>query len=256
MDGLLQPPSVTAFDAFAGVASAVLYLSVALATYAHAPRDIRARVFAIIALASVPPYLLPALLGRIGAGALFGIATAATAVSLAVGSLALFHFTQVFPQRRPWIRAHGIWLVAAYLVLPLAASIGAWALMPMLQNMSNPSTPADIGVLTPVVLLVVFIPAVFAAGIVLPFAGLLSLYKSWQEAKADGRGAARVTTLAMLISQLAGGVLTILIVPLLHLIGASGPLVTIASGLLFGFGLLMPVAFAIGVWTYRLLEPS
>jgi hypothetical protein len=57
----------------------------------------------------------------------------------------------------------------------------------------------------------------------------------------------------MLISQLAGGVLTILIVPVLHLVAPPGPWVTIASALLFGFGLLMPIAFAIGVWKYRLL---
>ena len=90
----------------------------------------------------------------------------------------------------------------------------------------------------------------------IPFGGLLSLYKSWQEAKADGRNAARVTTLAMLVSQLAGGVLTILVVPLLNLVGPSGPWVTIAAALLFGFGVLMPLAFAIGVWKYRLLAPG
>ena len=53
---------------------------------------------------------------------------------------------------------------------------------------------------------------------------------------------------------MAGGVLTILIIPLLRLVAPTGPLVTMAAALLFAFGLLMPVAFAAGVWKYRVLE--
>jgi hypothetical protein len=48
-------------------------------------------------------------------------------------------------------------------------------------------------------------------------------------------------------------VLTILIVPLLHLIAPTGPVVTIAAAMLFGFGLLFPIAFAMGVWKYQLI---
>ena len=102
-------------------------------------------------------------------------------------------------------------------------------------------------------LLCVLIPTVIVVGIVMPFAALLSLYKSWQKAKKDGRVGARRTTLLILVSQLAGGVLTILIVPLLQLVAPTGPLVTIAAVLLFGFGMLLPIAFAIGVWKYRLI---
>jgi hypothetical protein len=65
---------------------------------------------------------------------------------------------------------------------------------------------------------------------------------------------ARITTQWMLISQLAGGVLTILVVPLLHLVAPSGPWVGIAAALLFGFGLAMPIAFATGIWKYRVLD--
>jgi hypothetical protein len=145
-------------------------------------------------------------------------------------------------------------------VLPLAASAGALAFLPILRMMSDVATPEPAGAVSgmeplgSLVLLFVLLPTVFVAGIVLPFSGLLSLYKSWQEAKTGGREGARVTTLAILISQLAGGVLTILVVPLLHLVAPAGPWVTIASGLLFGFGLLMPLAFAMGVWRYRLVS--
>ena len=82
----------------------------------------------------------------------------------------------------------------------------------------------------------------------------MSLYKTWQLARARGITGAQTTVLWMLISQMAGGVLTILIIPLLHLVAPSGPWVTIAAGLLAACSLLMPFAFAAGVWNYRLLD--
>ena len=96
-------------------------------------------------------------------------------------------------------------------------------------------------------------PSIFVVGVVLPFAGLMSLYKSCREAKAEKRDGARASTFWMLVSQLAGGVLTILVVPLLHLVAPRGPWVMIASALLFAGGLLMPIGFALGVWKYRIL---
>jgi len=251
----------TTFDAWTGVASAALYLSVGLAAFARAPHDSRTRAFLTIAIASLTPYLLPAVAGRLGTGALLSVAAVATAGSLAVGSVALLHFTQVFPAPRPWIRSHGPWLAAAYLALPVAAAIGTSALLPVVAMMADAGAATGSGGLGAVgigfgaslVVLVVLLPTIFVVGVVLPFAALLSLYKSWHEAKRDARDGARVTTLTILISQLAGGVLTILIVPLLHLLAPAGPWVTMAAALLFGFGLLFPIAFAIGVWKYRLI---
>ena len=104
------------------------------------------------------------------------------------------------------------------------------------------------------IMLVVVLPALFVAGLVVPFGALMSLYKSWLTAKAAGAEPARVTLFWILVSQMAGGVLTILIIPLLHLIAPTGPWVTIAAVLLFGFGLLMPLAFAGGVWKFGVLE--
>jgi hypothetical protein len=257
MDGMLRPP--TAFDMWTGVASAVLYLLVGLAALARAPGDARTRTFLVIAIASLAPYLLPSLPGRIGYGTMLTVATIATGASLAVGSIALFHFTQVFPLRRPWIQARAIWLVAAYAVLPLGGTIGALALLPIVRMIAAMEGAPGSGGLGAVssdlafLLLFVLIPVLFVIGIVLPFAALLSLYKSWQEAKKDGRDGARVTTLTILISQLAGGVLTILIVPLLHLLAPAGASVMIAAAMLFGFGLLFPIAFAVGVWKYELI---
>jgi hypothetical protein len=198
------------------------------------------------------------------------LVTVATTVSLAVGSVALFHFTQVFPARRPWVRAHGPWLTAAYGALPICAAIGSWAALPLIRMMSDVSAQTaamdaagnggvvldasgPIGTLHALTLLVVLIPTIFVVGIVLPFAALLSLYKSWQDATRDGRAGARVMTLTILISQLAGGALTILVVPLLHLEAPAGQWVTIAAALLLPALVLFPIAFAIGVWRYRLI---
>jgi hypothetical protein len=267
MDGMLQPPTV--FDTWTSVASAALYLLVGLGALARAPKDARARTFFAIAIASLAPFLLPAVMGRLGSGTLLTIAAVATAVSLAVGSVALFHFTQVFPGRRPWIRGHGLWLALAYAVLPVGAAIGAWALLPVFDLAADMQSQmagsgglggvvdgaATIG--NALVLLIVLIPTVVVVGIVVPFAALLSLYRSWQEAKRDRRDGARVMTLTILISQLGGGVLTILVVPLLHLVAPTGPVVMIAAVTLFGFGLLFPIAFAAAVWKYRLiLQPD
>jgi hypothetical protein len=90
-------------------------------------------------------------------------------------------------------------------------------------------------------------------GIVLPFASLLSLVASWRAAKMRGIRGARDATLAMLVSQLAGGVLAIIIVPLLHVVLPAGAWTKAATALLFAFGLLMPIAFAAAVWRLDVL---
>jgi len=144
-------------------------------------------------------------------------------------------------------------------VLPLAALLNAWAILPFVRmeaGIAGTSGSGGLGAVSSAVALLfltVLIPTLVVIGIVLPFVALVSLYKSWQEAKRDGCDGERVTTLTILISQLAGGVLTILIVPLLQLVSPAGLVVLVASVLLFGFGMLFPIAFAVGVWKYGLV---
>jgi hypothetical protein len=102
-------------------------------------------------------------------------------------------------------------------------------------------------------LLVVGLPVVILVTVVLPVAGLISLYRSWTDARRFDVAAARWPTLAILVSQAAGGILTIVVMPLLHLALPGGPWPTIAAALLFGFGLLMPIAFALAVWRFDTL---
>jgi hypothetical protein len=266
----MNPPA-TAFDAWTGLLSAALYLLVAIAALAAAPRDARARVFFAIAVCGTVPYTIPALMWLRGnAEASRPAVFFAAGISIAAGSVALFHFTQVFPSRRPWIRAHGVWLPLVYGGVIAAAAIATRAFLPVarvIDGMASQVASTDPAVGGLVVdgaaqingaqvfmLLAVLLPTVLVAGIVLPFAGLLSLYKSWQDARRESRDGSSGVTLTILISQLAGGVLTILIVPLLHVAAPTGPWAAIAAALLFGVGLLFPIAFAAGVWRFRVLE--
>jgi hypothetical protein len=264
MDTLLVPPTATTFEMIAALVSAALYLLVGIAALVRAPNDIRTRVFFFTAVASAPAYLVTVLLWARGSAATFTLPViAVVGLSLMMGSLALFHFTQVFPWRRPWIRQNWRWLLIGYLVVPVALALAMWMLAPLFQLLeefaaadagSGGLGAVSSGIAEGLVLLLVVVPLLFLVGLVVPFGALMSLYKTWTEAKAAGAEAARITTFWILISQMAGGLLAILIIPLLRLVAPAGPWVTIAAALLFAFGLLMPIAFAAGVWKYRVLE--
>jgi hypothetical protein len=268
MDTVLQPPSATAFEAIAAIVSATLYLVVGAGALARAPRDVRARVFLAIALASAAPYSVTALIWARGSGAAFTLpVVVAVGLSLMFGSLTLFHFAQVFPWRRPWIRSHARWLYAGYLAVAIvgvtiAITAGAvtWKMAGAFADLEASGSgglgavSAGISEAAAIVIVLVGLPVLFALGVAVPFAALWSLYKSWLAAKSAGVQSARVTTYWILISQMAGGVLTILIIPLLRFVAPTGPWVTIAAVLLYVFGLLMPIAFAAGVWNYRVLD--
>ena len=115
--------------------------------------------------------------------------------------------------------------------MPIAVALPIVAFGPFIAEFASILGPypgsgglgaVSVGISESLVLLLIVLPVLFVLGLVLPFAALLSLYKSWP-AKAAGREAARVTTFWILISQMAGGVLTILIIPLLHLVAPTGP---------------------------------
>lgn len=258
MDGLLQTPSATAFDAAASSVSLLIYLVVAIAAVARAPRDTRARVFLAIAITSAVPYVLSPLQWWKGNRVYTPSVIVLTAVSFAIGSAALFHFTQVFPRRRPWIRAHFRWLAAAYVVLPVPVAIISWiagSLMLAVTSDSGGLGAVSAGATVSLVLLLM-IPAIFLVGIVLPFAGIMSLVASLREARRTADEPARVVTFWMVISQLAGGVLAVLVLPLLHFIGVATLWATLFAALTYAFALLMPVTFAVAVRRYGLLDVS
>ena len=258
MNGMLKPPAATAFDAAASIVLLAVTLGVALAAVARASRDVRARLFLVVALTSVIPYLMPVLQWRAGMAAYTARLIGLAAFSFALGSVALFHFTQVFPRRRPWIAAHRWWLVAAYVVLPVPVAAIAWSVGALNEMMAaaDAGGSGGLGAVSSeggiALFLLMGIPAIFIVGIVLPCAGLFSLFKSWQEAKARGDAGARSVTFWMLMSQMAGGVLTVLVLPMLQVVGIAGVWATIVGALAFGFALIMPLALAAAVWKYRL----
>jgi hypothetical protein len=178
-----------------------------------------------------------------------------------MGSLALFHFTQVFPWRRPWIRAHARWLYGGYVAAAVVVGAAAWTFKGAFGDLVvsgssglGASSVAMGDAALAMGLLLVVVPGIFVVGVAVPFAALWSLYKTWLAARSAGVESARVTTYWILFSQMGGGVLTILIIPLLRFVTPTGPWVTIAAVLLFAFGVLMPIAFAAGVWKYRVLD--
>ena len=258
MNGMLQAPSATGFDAAASVASLLVYLAVALVAVARAPRDARARTFLAVAVASAIPYALSPLQWWKGDAVYTPAVIALTSTAFTVGSVALFHFTQVFPRRRPWIARHFRWVAAAYVVLPLPVAVMSRALDALLVSAGGPGaaglgtsgagSAAIVSPETAILLVVLLIPAILVVGVLLPFAGVLSLVKSWREARDDGRDRDRTATLWILISQLGGGVLSVLILPMLHVVGIGPPWSVAIAALAYAFALLLPIAF----WRYPL----
>jgi hypothetical protein len=246
MDGVLQPPSVTAFDAAASVASLLVYLAVALAAIARAPRDARARTFLAVAVPSASVYALSPAEWWKGSGVYTPAVVALAAAAFAIGGIALLHFTQVFPDRRPWILRHFSWMAAAYALLPPQVAAIVWMLGSLMAPIvASDSAAGGMGAVSVglSVLVLMLIPALLIVAVVVPLAGVMSLYKSWQEARADGRERERRATLWMLISQLGGGVLAVLVLPVLSFIGI-GPLWSqLIAALTYAFALLLPIAF-------------
>ncbi len=244
MDSVFPPLTATGFDAVTSAVPAVAYLLVALAAVFYAPRDTRTRVFLLVAVANLPPYFLPYYAWRRPGSLLTRPLISLIAVSLLIGSLALFHLAQVFPWRRPWVRRYFELLLTGYLLGPFIVLGLIWF---------APAKPEEMQASYAVLTLFIGLPTIFVVGIVAPFAGVLSLYYSYLAARAAGIDRARVPLVGIIVSQLAGGVLAILIIPLLHFVAPSGPWVAVASALLSGFGVLMPLAVALGIWKYGAL---
>jgi hypothetical protein len=244
MDDLLKLPAATLFDAATAAIAAILYLGVAVAAIFHAPRDERARVFLAVAISSSVAYAGPALQYWTGVAMTSRAVVVPTLVALVVGSIALFHFAFVFPWRRPWLRARREWLMAAYAVGPMAVLWLAWM---------APSSFDDVGVPYVLALAAIGLPLMILAGVVLPLLGLLALYKSARLARDLGLEAARAPVLGVFVSQLAGGILSALVAPLVHVVAPTGPWAAIVAGAMFGFAILMPISFAAGIWKYGVL---
>lgn len=261
MDSLAAMPELTPFDAVTQLVAAAVYLSVGAAALAQAPRDERTRVFAALGLAHAIGFSIPGvgwLLGITDPQAFNRVPLGVMLAALSVGALLMFHFSQVFPRRRPWVRASGLQLPIAYAVAPVAVFLLVrwW-----------PLTRVEVTAKFGLAFLLFGFPLMVLLGLVLPVASIVSFLRSLRELPAtkpvqapvssvDGTPLPnpRPTIVAILVSQLGGGALALLVLGPLNATAPQSVAVTFVALLVWLFGLLTPAAFAAGVWKYRVLE--
>jgi hypothetical protein len=216
----------------------------------RAPRDIRTRVFFAFSIANVVVFGIPTVWWIRGMTDPTKLPVAATAVvmsALGVGALLLFHFTQVFPRRRPWIKSSGIQMAVAYVLAPITiATLVKFA-------------PASVDKLTTsyvLVFLVFGFPLLVLLGFVLPVAAIVSLLRSHREVRQAGPVALKRPIEWILVSQIAGGTLAIVFAPVLAVVAPNGTLQSVLTIAIWAFGLLTPAAYAAAIWKYRVLDAS
>lgn len=242
----LPTPVVTGFDALTQGISALLYLAIGLAAWARAQHDVRTRIFLAFSLANVLALMVPVLAWVLGMRdtALFPRSAAALLMAgLGLSALLLFHFTQVFPRKRPWIRGAGIQMSVAYLLAPIAIAALIRFAPPTLAEVQ---TPYIIG-------FVVFgFPLLVLLGFVLPIAAIVSLLRSFRDARLLNAPIARPLAM-ILVSQIAGGMLAIVFGPVIATAAAGAIVTFVLKAIIWLLALLTPVAFAAAVWQYDLL---
>ena len=267
-------PELTAFDAVTQLIAAAVYLSVGVAALAHAPRDERTRVFAAFSVMQASAVCIMAagwFLGEEDPLAFNRVPLALVLTALSLSAILMFHFSQVFPRRRPWIIASGPQLPIAYVLTPIVVFtlVTSW-----------PSSPAQATTKFGMVFVVFGFPLMVLLGLVLPIASIVSLLYSLREAaptRVDPRPAehgvtneevnaqrkaaapaagARVPLAGIILSQLAGGALSVLVLGPLTVAAPESVAVVVVATAVWLLGLLTPAAYAAGVWKYGLLDTA
>ena len=261
MDSLPPMPQFTAFDAVTQLIAATIYLAIGAAGLGQAPRDERTRVFCGLGIAHAVGFSIPAVAWMFGVtdpGAFNRIPLAITLAALSLGAMLMFHFSQVFPKRRPWIRGSGPQLPIAYaLIGPAIFLLVRWW----------PGTKEAFTTQFGLVFILFGFPLLVLMGLVLPVASIVSFLRSLREQPVrtpaemtgetvDGRPLpdARPTIFGILLSQLAGGALGLLVLGPLNKAAPGSFAVTLVAMTVWMLGLLTPLAYAAGVWKYRALE--
>lgn len=243
----LPAPSFTAIDGVTQGIAAVCYMAIGIAAWLRAPADVRTRVFLGFSIANLVVFGIPTfwwLRGTTDPTKLPVAATAAVLSALGVGALLLFHFTQVFPRRRPWIKASGPQMAAAYCLVPLAIA-GLVRFVP--SSVDSLTVPY-------VLAIIVFgFPLLVLLGFVLPVAAIVSLLRSHKEVQQGGLGRLKVPLELILLSQIAGGTLAIVFAPVLTVLAPNSAIQSAVTVAIWAFGLLTPLAYAAAVWKFSVL---
>lgn len=248
-------PQLTAFDAITQLIAAAVYLAVGAAALAQSPRDERTRVFCAFGVMNAVAFCILAAAWFLGIKDPLAFNRLPLAIMLGALSLAavlMFHFSQIFPIRRAWVRASGIQLPVAYAVAPIVVfMLVRWW----------PGTPQQVTMKFGLVFLVFGFPLMILLAVVLPVASIVSLLRSLREASPGTTSAgahqttasARPVIAGILLSQLAGGALSLLVLGPLNALAPDSIAVGIVAVTVWLLGLLTPAAFAAGVWKYNVL---
>jgi hypothetical protein len=243
----LPAPTFTAIDGITQGTAALVYVAIGAAAWLRAPGDIRTRVFLAFSVANLVVLGVPTfwwLRGLTDPTKLPAAATAAVMAALGVGTLLLFHFSQVFPRRRPWIRDSGAQMAIAYGLAPFVI-IGLIRFLP--DSLDKLTVPYIIA------LLIFGFPLLVLLAFVLPVAGIVSLLRSYREFRDGPHSSLRRPLEWILLSQIAGGTLAILFAPVLAVLAPNSVLQSVLTVLIWALGLMTPIAFALAVFKLNVL---
>jgi hypothetical protein len=171
--------------------------------------------------------------------------TAIVLAGLGTAALLLFHFSQVFPRRRPWLQTSGIQMAVAYCLAPIATAGLVWFAPSSADRLSVPYILA---------LIVFGFPLLVLLGVVLPVTAMVSLLRSYRDIHRDGLTRLKRPMEGILISQIAGGTLTIVFAPVLARAAPNSSVEALLTVVIAILGLLTPIAFAAAVWNYDVLS--
>ncbi len=246
----LPAPVFTALDGLTQASAAAVYLIVGVAAWLRAPRDIRTRVFLAFSMANLVVFGIPTiwwLRGTTDPTKLPPAATTVVMAALGTGALMLFHFTQVFPHRRPWIRSSGIQMGVAYVLAPLTIATLVRFAPPSMDKLTT----------SYILLFLVFgFPLLVLLGFVLPVAAIVSLLRSHRDVQQSAVARLKQPIEWLLISQVAGGTLAIVFAPVLAVVAPNSLLQSALTVAIWAFGLLTPAAYAAAIWKYGVLDVS
>lgn len=246
----LPAPAFTTQDGVTQAIAVAIYLLIGAAAWLRAPRDIRTRVFLALAVANLVVLGIPTYWWLRGTDPrkMPMAATTTMMAGLGVGALLLFHLTQVFPRRRPWIRSSGVQMAVAYVLAPLAIAGLVWF------------APANLASLTGPYVIAAFVfgfPLLVLLGLVLPVAGVVSLLRSHRDVlQTEGLTQLKQPIEWILLSQIGGGTLAILFAPVLATLAPQSAVLRAIMLLIWALSLLTPFAFAAAVWKFGLLTLS
>ena len=245
--GNIPAPTFTSVDGITQGTAALVYLVIGVGAWVRRPADVRARVFLAFSLSNLIVFGIPTywwFRGLTDPTKLPAVATVVITAALAVGALLLFHFTQVFPRRRPWIKQSGVQMEIAYGLVPLATAALVWYV------------PASLDKLTTGYVLgfIVFgFPLLVLLGVVLPVTAIVSLLRSHREVQDSPLVFLKSPLEMILLGQIAGGTLAILFAPALAVLAPNSIMQSTLTIIIWALGLMTPIAYALAVFRLNVL---